>query len=443
MDEMSNRESPGQVEIMKMLDEVVNGNYVEMDERRASDERERRIVEALNRLAKRQKSMVNTFEQNIRKSERRFRDIIESTPVGICITNRDRVFEYVNPTYCRLYGYDASELIGQPFTMVVPDENVDQLAELHDEFMGRRYELRGEWRVQTKDGRFLDILADAAYIVDVDSQPKKVTFVVDITDRKVAEHRLEETISELHQQIEERKRVESVKQQVERIIRHDLRNPLNGILGAAQLLERYDLPEDQQQLVQIILQSGYKLNEMLSTSIDFVRMEEGQYVLNPIEIDLRSLIDGVAAELNQLAVDQGVEVRVDRAIEQANVDGEKLYLDNLFANLLRNAIEASPEGSTVYLSIQPAGSGISGKPESHQVVIHNESSVPEEIRDRLFDRYVTSGKPGGSGIGTYVARLIARVHGGDVSFDTSEEAGTSFYVVLPRAKGIIQPRRSS
>ncbi|MFP4644277.1 MAG: PAS domain-containing protein, partial [Spirochaetales bacterium] len=200
MDEMSNREAPGQMEIMKLLDEVVNGNYVEIDENRAADERERRIVDALNRLSKRQRSMVNTFERNIRKSERRFRDIIESTPVGICITNRDRIFEYVNPTYCRLYGYDASELIGRPFTTVVPEEHVSELAALHDEFMGRRYEMRGEWKVQKKDGGYLDILADAAYIVDVDSQPKKVTFVVDITDRKIAEQRLEETVSQLNEQ---------------------------------------------------------------------------------------------------------------------------------------------------------------------------------------------------------------------------------------------------
>ena len=383
---------------------------------------------------------MTTFEQNIRKSERRFREIIESTPVGICITNRDRIYEYVNPTYCRLYGYDASELIGQPFTMVVPDEHVERLTELHDEFMGRRYELRGEWRVQTKNGEFLDILADAAYIVDVDSQPKKVTFVVDITDRKIVEHRLEETIAELHEQIEERKRVESVKQQVERIIRHDLRNPLNGILGAAQLLDRYDLPDDQQQLVQIILQSGYKLNEMLSTSIDIVRMEEGQYILDPIETDLRSVIDGVVDELKQLALEKGVCVQVESTVEQALVDGEKLYLENLFANLLRNAIEASPAESTVSVRIDAPETDNADESDSYRVVIHNESAVPAEIRGRVFDRYVTLGKPNGSGIGTYVARLIARVHGGDVSFDTSEEAGTNFYVVLPRAKGIIQPR---
>lgn len=425
---------------MKLLDEVVNGNYVEIDENRAADERERRIVDALNRLSKRQRSMVNTFERNIRKSERRFRDIIESTPVGICITNRDRIFEYVNPTYCRLYGYDASELIGRPFTTVVPEEHVSELAALHDEFMGRRYEMRGEWKVQKKDGGYLDILADAAYIVDVDSQPKKVTFVVDITDRKIAEQRLEETVSQLNEQIEERKRVESVKQQVERIIRHDLRNPLNGILGAAQLLERYELPDDQQQLVQIILESGYKLNEMLSTSVDIVRMEEGQYVLDPVEIALRSVIDGVVAELNQLATDRNVTIRVESTVEQALVDGEKLYLDNLFANLLRNAIEAAPAESTVSVRIEDAGTDGASEPEWFRVVIHNQTSVPEEIRERLFDRYVTSGKPGGSGIGTYVARLIARVHGGDISFDTSEELGTSFYVVLPRAKGIIQPR---
>lgn len=436
MAESSDGRSIDRIEIMKLLDEVVNGNYVERDESELRTDEERRIVSTLNQLARRERSVINSFEENVRNSERRLRDIIESTPLGICITNQHYLYEYVNPTYCRLYGYDPDELIGKPFTVVVPDEHKEEMRNLHDEFMGRRYELHGEWRVQRKDGRVLDIIAEAAYIVDVDSQPKKVTFVVDISDRKLAEQRLEETVEQLHQQIEERKRVESVKQQVERIIRHDLRNPLNGILGAAQLLARYDLPEEHRELVDIILQSGEKLNNMLSTSVDMVRMEEGRYELQPIELSLNELLSEVLVELEGLSSERSLTFNRETEVEQPLVDGERLYLQNLFANLIRNAIEAAPQGSTITVRVTRSDEGML------RVMVHNKGVVPDEIRDNFFDRYVTHGKPGGTGIGTYIARLIAQVHGGEISFTSSEQEGTTLYVDLPAAKGII-PRVSS
>ncbi|MFW5995417.1 MAG: two-component system sensor histidine kinase NtrB [Spirochaetia bacterium] len=438
MAESSDGRSIDRIEIMKLLDEVVNGNYVELDASELRTDEERHIVSTLNQLARRQRSVIDSFEENVRNSERRLRDIIESTPLGICITNEHYLFEYVNPTYCRLYGYDASELIGQPFTVVVPDEYKAEMRRLHDEFMGRRYELHGEWKVQRRDGRVLDIIAEAAYIVDVDSRPKKVTFVVDISDRKLAEQRLEQTVEQLHQEIEERKRVESVKQQVERIIRHDLRNPLNGILGAAQLLARYDLPEEHSELVDIILQSGEKLNNMLSTSVDMVRMEEGRYELQPIELSLNDLLAEVLVEVEPLATDKSITLNREFEAEQPLVDGERLYLANLFANLIRNAIEAAPSGSAVTVRV----TGADKTDNMVRVIIHNEGAVPDEIRDHFFDRYVTHGKPGGTGIGTYIARLIARVHGGDLSFTSSEQEGTTLYVQLPAATGII-PRASS
>jgi rsbT co-antagonist protein RsbR len=126
----------------------------------------------------------------LKRSEERLRTIIEAIPTGICITNRDYSYEYVNPAYCKLYNYTPEELIGQTFTKVVPEEQRPALTALHDQFMGQRAEVRGEWQVVDRAGQLLSILADAAHIIDVDGLPKKVTFVTDITARKQAEEDL-------------------------------------------------------------------------------------------------------------------------------------------------------------------------------------------------------------------------------------------------------------
>ncbi len=126
-------------------------------------------------------------KQALRASEERLRAIIEKIPVGVCITGEDQRFEYVNPTYCETYHYPPEELIGQPFTIVVPPENRQQAADLHDAFMREGTEIRGEWHVVTREGTPLTVLADAAAIIGEDGRPKKATFVIDITALKQAE----------------------------------------------------------------------------------------------------------------------------------------------------------------------------------------------------------------------------------------------------------------
>lgn len=116
--------------------------------------------------------------------------IVDATPVGVCITREDGTYEHVNAAYERLYGYTEEELLGRHFTMVVPEERRAPLSELHDRFIADGAEVRGEWEVVTRDGAPRTILADACRVVGADGRYRKVTFVVDITDRKATEAQL-------------------------------------------------------------------------------------------------------------------------------------------------------------------------------------------------------------------------------------------------------------
>ncbi|MEQ6916332.1 sensor domain-containing diguanylate cyclase [Halomonas aquatica] len=119
--------------------------------------------------------------------------VIHAAPIGICVTDADGLFEMVNPAYCDFYGYREEELLGQPFTMVVPEANRPSLIDLHERFIAGESDLEAtqEWEVQGRDGQPKNILAKAARIRDGNGQVKKVTFVLDITERKSLEQRLE------------------------------------------------------------------------------------------------------------------------------------------------------------------------------------------------------------------------------------------------------------
>lgn len=120
------------------------------------------------------------------QKEKSFRNIIEKTPVGICITNKDGIYEFVNPAYLRIYKYNEDELIGKHFTIVVPDENKETLKILHDSFIygSDENEARGDWEVLDKFGNKINIIADAAKIYSDEGDPKKATFVIDVTELK-------------------------------------------------------------------------------------------------------------------------------------------------------------------------------------------------------------------------------------------------------------------
>ena len=107
------------------------------------------------------------------------------------------------------------------------------------------------------------------------------------------------------------------------------------------------------------------------------------------------------------------------------VNAEELLLYSMLSNLVRNAVEAAPPGSTVSLSFSNEDAGA--------IAIHNEGAIPEKIRDRFFEKFATAGKPGRTGLGAYFAKLIAKTLGGTIGFETSEKAETTIMVRLPLA----------
>ncbi|AFG36324.1 PAS domain S-box protein [Spirochaeta africana] len=114
--------------------------------------------------------------------------ILDSAQVGICLTGIEGNFEQVNAGYCSLYGYTAEELVGKPFSMVLPPGMRDYAERLHKRYLqGQTEESSGEWEVLRKDGTRLTVLVGAGRLHKRDGSVYKVTTVVDITAQKQAE----------------------------------------------------------------------------------------------------------------------------------------------------------------------------------------------------------------------------------------------------------------
>ena len=237
------------------------------------------------------------------------------------------------------------------------------------------------------------------------------------------------TRTELEDQNEFLTKVLETREDMENIMRHDLKAPLTPIIGFPQLLvEEEDLDEKVRDALAVILDSGYRMLNIINISLDLAKMEHGTYKLQPQEIDLILVLRRVLNELSHQIDGSNVKVETRVDGDQPNdgtvlIWGEELLLHSVLSNLLKNAIEASPKHGTINIDIES---------KSVTMRLRNEGEVPEELRRRFFEKYATAGKKGGTGLGTFSARLVIETLGGGIELDSAEEGATTIVLELPR-----------
>lgn len=248
---------------------------------------------------------------------------------------------------------------------------------------------------------------------------------------------------QLEKQNRELKHAAQLREDVERILRHDLKAPLSHVINFSRLLEeQIELNPVARDYLQVINDAGYRMLAMVHASFDLMRMERGDYPFTPVPVNLQETLAQVTRE-HKPAADRkhlAIEVVVSGDASDASgrpiyVRGEPLLTHSLFSNLLKNAIEASPEDEVITITIEP------GSP--HRVTMRNAGEVPPQIRDRFFHKYVTAGKESGTGLGTYSARLMARTQGGQLELDTSEPGFTRLRARLAPAPAPSTPHDKS
>lgn len=222
-----------------------------------------------------------------------------------------------------------------------------------------------------------------------------------------------------------------VREEVERIARHDLKTPLASIASVPRLLRERRQPDAQEdELLGMVERAALRVLSMVNLSLDLYRMEEGTYRLRAQAVDLGAVVQTVARELQAHAYSKNVRIALDLPVEPLYARGEELLCYSILGNLLKNAVEASPDGAEVRVSLHRF-TGVAQ--DAVALEIHNRGEVPQAVRDEFFDKYATHGKPGGTGLGTYSARLMARVQRGELAM-ASDASGTLLTLRLPRWK---------
>jgi signal transduction histidine kinase len=205
---------------------------------------------------------------------------------------------------------------------------------------------------------------------------------------------------------------------------HDLRNPLAAIYGGAEMLVDADLPPSHvKRLAKNIYRSSQRIQGMLQDLLDVSRGKHG----TPEICRLREVAVAATDSLEAAAEQQGVSLSLEIAPE-IELPLDRSRLERAFVNLIGNALEAMPGGGEVHIRAEMAGEA---------VIVHVEDNGPgiaAEIREQLFQPFVTAGKRNGLGLGLALSRQTVLEHGGDMWVESQPGRGARFSFRLPGAQ---------
>lgn len=222
-----------------------------------------------------------------------------------------------------------------------------------------------------------------------------------------------------------------LREDVEHITRHDLKGPLAGVISLVQnLAESGNVGRKELDQLRMVEEAALQTLNMINLSSELYKIETGRFQLHakPVRIGdtLRRIVELARTTFQEkhltISVDTDV-VSMSEEIPQVVVDEMLCY--SLFQNLIKNACEAAPEKSRVVVTMTDE--------DPMRIMMQNKGAVPEAIRENFFDKFVTHGKAGGTGLGTYSARLLTEAQGGSISLDVDDENDqTTITVTLPR-----------
>jgi signal transduction histidine kinase len=208
---------------------------------------------------------------------------------------------------------------------------------------------------------------------------------------------------------------------------HDLRNPLATISTAAEVLNHENItPDRRRTLIESQLRASERMSGMMTELLEFSR---GSYKLNRQVQSLSEIVHRVTHELTaQLS---HLRITLDSCIPAgALVEADAERMRRVFENMLINAMEAMPRGGAIEISAKNENGFVRIE------VADDGPGVPPQLRERLFEPFVSQGKQGGTGLGLAIARGIVEAHGGRIGLVDVEVRGAHFFIELPAAGGV-------
>ena len=346
-------------------------------------------------------------------AEEQFRLVVESSPSGMLMVDKNGTILLVNRQIEQQFGYERAELIGQPVEMLVPQRMRSHHPGDREEFFAH-----SESRAMGKGRDLFGVRKDGAeFPLEIGLNPvqtsKGMRVLASVVD------------------ISERQRIQEQLQKAERLaelgtlasgMAHEIGTPMNVILGRAEYLLQRTADEGMKKGLTTIVTQVERITKVMNQLLAFARrrMPERRAV------DLGEILDD-SLDMFQERIAQS-RITVERAIDAdlPPVCADRDQVMQVLINLVVNSLHAMPEGGRIRLSLN--------RENSHVCLGVSDTGhgMPEEVRSRVFDPFFTTKDFGkGTGLGLTVVKGIVEEHGGTIVVESVVDKGTTFWVRLP------------
>lgn len=392
-------------------------------------------------------------EEALRRSEARFKGLLENASVSVSIRQGDKIV-YANQALATLFGYPSSDdiLLLDPIEefAVAPDR--EQLRQIRaDRDKGKKVPDPYAYRGLRKDGSPVWI-EQTVQAITWDDSPAYLSFISDVSLRKTLEEelhrsherleeRVQERTEELRAEVRERQQAEERAETANRAkseflssMSHELRTPLNAVLGFAQLLKSYPdqpLTEGQEANVDFILKGGEHLLTLVNEVLDLSRIETGKMNLSPESIDPAEIVTESINLIRPMADQRGITITHGTAPgARTRILADRLRLKQILVNLLSNAVKYNIEKGSVTLTTDLTSQG-----RFRINIADTGLGIPPEKRQEIFQPFarlrMESEAVEGTGIGLAICKQLIEMMDGRIGLDSEIGAGSTFWFELP------------
>ena len=377
-------------------------------------------------------------EQQLREAELKFRTIVEQNQAIFYtqeIDPEDPAISrttYIAPGNTEMLGYTLEEVTRDPTlwrSITHPDDRERVFAADADSNLGGEGSFSLEYRMIAKDGRIVWVQDEATLVHLPDKPAYWQGFLLDITERKEAEARLERALSVEREAGQRLRALDDMKNTFLQAVSHDLRTPLAAILGLAITLERGDVhlaEDDARDLARRIAGNARRLDRLVMNLLDLDRLARGIVAPKLAPTDVGDLVRRVVAESELV-----LPARLRTNLQPLVVPVDAAKVERIVENLLANTVRHTPSDATIWVSVtegnDPAGVVLAVEDDG--------TGVPDDLKETIFEPFrqgpdAPQHSPG-VGVGLTLVRRFAQLHGGRAWVESREGGGASFRVFLP------------
>jgi len=372
------------------------------------------------------------MEGEKRAAFQRLEFFIERMPLAFIEWNADGTIRAWNHSAEQMFGYTSREAIGQPFSLMVKDDFIPDARRIFELMKAKRGGYRSRNENVTKDGRVIMCDWNNTTLV---SETGDVVGFASIVDNITEQIRTEEELKRSREIAEAANRS---KNEFLAVMSHEVRTPMNSILGFADLLMELINDEEQIELVNIIKANAFNLLELISNVLNYSRLESEQVRLESQETDLDALLSEIAEIASAEAQEKGLEFATE--IEKGtprHFMADYMELRQVLLNLAANAVKFTHEGEVrIHVSATPLPADYQWSWELLFSVSDTGIGIDENQKEKLFQSFTqldssSTRQYGGTGLGLAICRRIVELWDGRIWAAKNRGAGSTFHFTLP------------